>query len=175
VTLAILANRPSSVPGDVKPTGMSMHREEVFIEKMAEEATRLNEEYGIRPSVTIAQAILESNWGQSGLAQEEQNYFGIKGGSESPQYATNEYTDEWIEIEASFRSYDSWEESMEDYAKLLANGTAWDSELYHGVIEADHYVEAAQALQEAGYATDPDYSEKVISIVERYDLDRFDE
>lgn len=157
-----------------EPTGFSFHREEAFIEKMAEEATRLEEEYGILPSVTIAQAILESNWGQSGLAQNEQNYFGIKGSSEAPQYATREYEEDWVEVEASFRTYESWEESMEDYAKLLAYGTDWDSELYHEVIEADHYVEAAKALQEAGYATDPEYSDKVIALVEEHDLDRFD-
>lgn len=169
LTLAVLAQRP-----DPLPNGLSFNRREAFIEEMAEEATTLQDEYGILPSVTIAQAILESNWGESGLAQNENNYFGIKGASDSPQYATQEFEEDWVEIEAPFRSYDSWEESMEDYAQLMAHGPAWNSELYHGVIEAEHYEEAAHALQEAGYATDPDYPAKVIDLVERYELDRFD-
>lgn len=171
LALAFLANQPTHE----EPSGFSMHREEEFIEKMASEATKLQDEYGILPSVTIAQAILESNWGQSGLAQNEQNYFGIKGSSDAPQYATQEYEEDWVEVEAPFRSYETWEESMEDYARLLANGTAWDSELYQAVIEAEHYEEAAYALQEAGYATDPEYSDKVIALVEEHELDRFDE
>lgn len=169
LTLAVLAQRP-----DPLPNGLSFNRREAFIEEMAEEATTLQDEYGILPSVTIAQAILESNWGESGLAQNENNYFGIKGASDSPQYVTQEFEEDWVEIEAPFRSYDSWEESMEDYAQLMAHGPAWNSELYHGVIEAEHYEEAAHALQEAGYATDPDYPAKVIDLVERYELDRFD-
>lgn len=170
LTLAVLANKPFS-----EPTGISAHREEAFIEEVANEAIIFKEEYGIMPSITIAQAILESNWGQSGLARNENNYFGIKGTSDAPQYNTREYTDEWIEIEASFRSYDSWEDSMEDYAKLLANGPSWNDELYQDVIGAEHYEEAAYALKEAGYATDPTYPEKIISLIEQYELDRFDE
>lgn len=169
-TLAILAERSGPLP-----TGISIHREEDFIEEMAEEAVKLQEEYGILPSVTIAQAILESNWGRSGLAQNENNYFGIKGSSDSVEYVTREYTEEWIEIDASFRSYSSWEESMEDYAQLMAHGTNWNSDLYRDVVEAENYEEAAYALKEAGYATDPDYPEKVISLVEDHDLHRFDD
>lgn len=170
LTLVVLANRPAS-----GPAGISVQREEAFIHMVADEAVQYQEEYGVMPSVTIAQAILESNWGRSGLAQEGNNYFGIKGSSDDPQYSTLEYTDEWIEIDASFRRYESWEESLEDYAKLLAEGPSWDGDLYQDVIEAEHYEEAAHALSEAGYATDPTYPEKIISLIEQYNLDQFDE
>lgn len=125
--------------------------------------------------MTIAQAILESNWGKSSLSQQENNYFGIKGSSEYRKYATLEYDNEWKEIHASFRSYPSLEASVEDYAKLIVYGTDWNPELYHPVIEAQTPREAAYALKEAGYATDPSYPEKIIEIVERYDLVKFDE
>lgn len=169
VTVAVLAKQPEPAP-----TGTSVDSREEFIEAVADEAVKFQEEYGITPSVTIAQAILESNWGQSGLAQNEQNYFGIKGSADSPQYQTQEYEEDWVEREAGFRSYASLEESVEDYAQLLAEGTGWNQDLYQAVIEADHYEEAARALQEAGYATDPDYSNKVISLIERHELDRYD-
>lgn len=145
-----------------------------FIEEVARHAVPLKEEYGILPSVTIAQAILESNWGKSSLSQQENNYFGIKGNSDNRKYATLEYEDEWKEIHASFRSYPSLKASVEDYAKLLAYGTDWNPELYHPVIEAQTPAEAAYALQKAGYATDPDYSEKIINIVETYGLEKYD-
>lgn len=145
-----------------------------FIEEVATFAVPLKETHGIKPSVTIAQAILESNWGKSSLSQQENNYFGIKGQSDKRKYATLEYDEEWIEIHASFRSYPSLEASVNDYANLIANGTAWNASLYEGVQQAETYQEAAQALYSAGYATDPTYPEKLIEIIELYDLSRFD-
>lgn len=142
---------------------------------MASHAVPLKDTHGIVPSVTIAQAILESNWGNSSLSRQEHNYFGIKGQSENREYATLEYDEEWIEIHASFRSYPSLEASVKDYAELIANGTAWNASLYRGVQEASTYQEAAHALYSAGYATDPTYPEKIIEIVELYELQRFDD
>ncbi|WP_208560986.1 glycoside hydrolase family 73 protein [Marinilactibacillus kalidii] len=157
-----------------EPDGVSVSYEEAFIDEVGEKAVLLHSTYGIRPSVTIAQAILESNWGRSKLATRENNYYGIKGSNQTA-YSTKEFEeDEWIEIRAEFRSYDSLLASMEDYAKLLRDGTEWDGNLYREVIEAPDYKQAAQALKEAGYATDPDYPEKVISLIETYNLQRFD-
>lgn len=147
---------------------------EAFIENVASYAVPLQDTHGIKPSITIAQAIIESNWGESGLAVNEQNYFGIKGNSTHPSYATLEYDDEWVEIQASFRSYNSLQESVEDYAELIAGGTNWNADLYQPVIEAEDYKEAAYALKDSGYATDPNYPVKLIEIVELYDLDQYD-
>jgi len=145
-----------------------------FINEVARHAVPLQQSHGIRPSVAIAQAILESNWGKSSLSRQENNYFGIKGRSDGRKYATLEYEEEWKEIHASFRSYPSLEASVRDYADLIKNGTDWNGDLYRGVQEASSYEEAARALYSAGYATDPTYPEKVIEIIEVYDLDRFD-
>ncbi len=158
---------------NVSESQTSRTREE-FINDVAAHAVPLQSSHGIRPSVAIAQAILESNWGNSSLSRQEHNYFGIKGQSENRKYATLEYDEEWVEIHASFRSYPSLEASIKDYAELIANGTAWNSALYKGVQEAATYQEAARALYAAGYATDPTYPEKIIEIIEIYDLDRFD-
>lgn len=145
-----------------------------FIEAVASYAVPLQETHGIKPSIAIAQAIVESSWGQSGLSVRENNYFGIKGSASEPSYATLEYDDEWIEIRASFRTYASMEESVLDYANLLSGGTAWNPDLYQPVIEAEDYKEAAHALKAAGYATDPTYPEKLIEIVEQYSLYQYD-
>jgi len=172
-TLGIITTNFSSDVSENKE-GIFTSREEQFINQLSPHAREMQSEYGVLPSVTIAQAILESNWGRSELAQEDNNYYGIKGNENTNEYATREYTDQWVEINASFRSYDSPADSMADYSRLLANGTAWDKNHYNGVVEADNYKEAAYALQEAGYATDPGYAEKVISLVEKYNLNQYD-
>ena len=152
---------------------------EAFIEKIAGKATYLHEQNGILPSISISQAILESNWGTSSLAKQNGNFYGIKGSNSSQvgRFQTKEFlkeTEEWIEIDASFRIYDSWEESMEDHTKLLVNGTKWNPDLYKEVVEASSYKEAAYALQKAGYATDPEYPQKLIRLIEQYELAKYD-
>ncbi|SFC25309.1 Flagellum-specific peptidoglycan hydrolase FlgJ [Alkalibacterium subtropicum] len=159
---------------DNEPANQKNWTKDEFINEVASHAVPLQASHGITPSVTIAQAILESNWGKSSLSRQENNYFGIKGGSTGRKYATREYEDEWKDIHASFRSYPSLEASVKDYAELINGGTEWDPQLYSGVQEASSYQEAARALYSAGYATDPTYPEKIIEIIEIYDLDRFD-
>ncbi len=82
---------------------------------------------------------------------------------------------EWVTIQGDFRVYDSWEESMDDHTMLFVNGVDWNPALYEHVLTATDYQTAAQALQDAGYATDPDYAAKIISVIETYQLDRFDQ
>lgn len=146
-----------------------------FIESIIPYAKKAQKKYGVKPSVLVAQAALESNWGNSGLAKEAKNYFGIKGSKEDAEYATREFSqDKWIEINASFKRYSSMEESVMDYAKLLQHGTSWNKDLYKSAIDAETYKEAALAVQEAGYATDPDYAKKLIRIIEQYSLYELD-
>lgn len=149
--------------------------EEEFIEMMTPHAKEAQRIYGVRPSVLIAQAALESSWGESALSQEANNYFGIKAANNGADYATREFTnDTWVEMDASFRRYESVEESVMDYAKLLSFGTDWNADLYQGAIQASTYEEAALAIQKAGYATDPHYSDKLIQIIDQYQLYELD-
>ena len=146
-----------------------------FLEIIIPIAQQAQADYGVRPSVLVAQAALESNWGKSELSQQSNNYFGIKGKSSGEQYAKKEFTQEkWQNVQASFRTYDSVSDSVNDYARLIKNGTSWNTDLYSNVINAEHYKDAAFALQEAGYATDPKYAEKLIRIIEQYALYELD-
>lgn len=147
---------------------------EEFIAEIYPYAQEVSVSHGVRPSLLVAQAALESNWGNSQLAREANNYFGIKNPA-GKEYVTKEFThNEWIEIQASFREYDSIYESVVDYANLLKEGTSWDENLYQEVIKAPTYKEAAYALTNAGYATDPDYAEKIIELIEVHQLDTLD-
>ena len=148
-----------------------------FIDQLAPHAKQLQQGYGVLPSIILGQAILESNWGQSQLASQYKNLFVIKASGDQPKVSleTKEYVNEqWITIQGDFKVYNSWEESLDDHTMLFVNGTNWDPQLYAGVLTATDYKQAAQALQTAGYATDPDYANKIISVIESYNLDQYD-
>ena len=150
---------------------------EAFIERLVPHAQTLQKGYGILPSIIIGQAILESNWGESELSSKYNNLFGIKSFGH-PDYVTmdtQEYVNgQWITIQGDFRVYQSWEESMDDHTMLFVNGVDWSPQKYEAVLTAPSYKEAANALQAAGYATDPGYANKVIQVIETYHLDQYD-
>lgn len=161
----------SSVAFDTSEYQLS---EEEFIAMVTPVAKEVERTHQVRPSVLIAQAALESNWGNSTLSKESNNYFGMKDAN-GEKYTTNEYTDAgWETIRANFKVYPSLKASIEDYAQLLNEGTSWNPILYHGVLEAENYRDAAYAVSNAGYATDPNYAEKLIGIIEKYELYEMD-
>ncbi|NNU94851.1 LysM peptidoglycan-binding domain-containing protein [Geobacillus sp. NFOSA3] len=148
-----------------------------FIREIAPFAQRIQEKYNILASLVIAQACLESNFGKSGLAQKGKNLFGIKGSynGQSITMPTTEYRDgKQYKINAAFRKYPSWYESLEDLAKLYINGVSWDRNKYKPIIGETNYVMACKKVQECGYATDPNYASKLIQIIEKYNLTQYD-
>lgn len=146
-----------------------------FINYLTPAAQKNQKTYHVLSSISLAQAILESDWGRSDLAKERNNLYGIKGGNEDPNYLTQEFNGEnFITVDEPFRTYNSFEESMEDHAVLLVNGTTYNPQIYHEVLYASNYQEAAYALQNAGYATDPNYASKLIGLIEEYRLHEFD-
>jgi len=149
-----------------------------FVKKIAPYAVDLGKQYGVLPRITIAQAILESDWGTSTLASQYNNYFGIKGSdpANTKVLQTKEYTNnQWVTINGRFRVYSDFRESMKDHTKLLVDGTTWNSQQYQQVIQSKDYIDAAVALQTDGYATDPGYTSKIIRIIQKYNLKKYDE
>ncbi|NTK99286.1 glycoside hydrolase family 73 protein [Enterococcus faecium] len=148
-----------------------------FIERLVPHAQELQDGYGVLPSIILGQAILESNWGKSTLASKYNNLFGIKayGDQKKVSLETKEFVnEEWITIQGDFKVYDSWEQSMDDHTQLFVQGVDWNPALYEKVITATNYQEAAQALQDAGYATAPGYAQKIIQVIETYQLNQYD-
>ncbi|EPH95314.1 MULTISPECIES: glycoside hydrolase family 73 protein [unclassified Enterococcus] len=151
---------------------------QAFIDKLVPHAQELQAGYGVLPSIILGQAILESDWGNSTLASKYNNLFGIKayGSQNKVNLETKEFVnEEWITIQGDFRVYDSWEDSMNDHTQLFVQGVDWNPALYERVLTAANYQEAAQALQDAGYATDPTYAQKIIHVIETYQLDKYDQ
>ncbi|WP_255463114.1 glycoside hydrolase family 73 protein [Lactobacillus sp. 3B(2020)] len=148
----------------------------LFIQAIAPESQAMQKQYHVYASITMAQAILESDWGSSKLAADYHNLFGIKGeGENSKVLSTKEYTNgKWVVIKGRFRVYDSWADSIKDHTQLMVKGTAYNQQNYQEVINATDYQTAARALQKAGYATDPDYAQKLINVIKTYNLDQYD-
>ena len=149
-----------------------------FIQNLVPSSQKAYQLYQVLPSISLAQAILESDWGESGLSQNYYNLYGVKAGAAEPsvQLETSEYIDgKWITIMAPFRVYNSWAESVEAHAKLLTYGVDWNPKLYEPVLKAKNYKEAAHVLQKAGYATDPTYAQKIIHVIETYHLAQYDQ
>ncbi|MBS4171953.1 glycoside hydrolase family 73 protein [Bacillus sp. FJAT-49736] len=148
-----------------------------FISEIAPHAQRIQKEFGILASLVIAQACLESNYGKSGLAVNGKNLFGIKGAynGQSVTMKTTEYVNgKPVKVNASFRKYPSWYESLCDLANLYKNGVSWDRNKYKNVIGETDYKKAAKKVQSDGYATDPKYADKLIATIESNKLTQYD-
>lgn len=146
-----------------------------FISQISDSAVRISRDNDLYPSVTIAQALHESAAGTSGLgAAPYYNLFGIKGQSASGGYVTmttwedDGYGNAYV-IDDQFRAYNSWAESLDDYASLLS----WD--YYDGVhkTHAPTYQDATAYLT-GRYATDTSYNHKLNEIIETYNLTQYD-
>ena len=147
-----------------------------FIKKIATYAVEDYAKTGVPASLTIAQAALESAWGTSGLTRKANNLFGIKGAGPAGSITmpTKEYVNKaWITVPAPFRAYHNWGESIADHSALMLKGVSWNRGLYLKVLHKDGKT-AAHEVAKAGYATDPNYASKLISIMDMYNLYQYD-
>ncbi|MFA1710171.1 glycoside hydrolase family 73 protein [Peribacillus frigoritolerans] len=149
-----------------------------FISSIKEGAIDNYKEYGILPSITIAQAILESGWGKSELSVKYNNIFGIKSynwDGKSANISTSEFHQE--NILADFRVYDTISDSLQDHSVFLTENPRYEQS---GLFSAKTYTEQATALQEAGYSTieneagEKIYSELLIELIRQHQLQLID-
>lgn len=141
---------------------------EEYIYRWREIAVEHMEVYGIPASITMGQAILESGYGNGYLARVANNHFCIKcKGSwtgDTITYADDNPND-------CFRVYESAEDSFRDHADFLNSGSRYD---FLFAYDADDYKNWAKGLKKAGYATAADYAERLIGVIERYNLHLLD-
>lgn len=150
-------------------------KQQSFLNKISNNVSDTWKQYKILPSLVLAQAILESGWGTSELATKANNLFGIKANSSwtgaKHTVNTSEFKDGQLKkVNADFRKYKSWDESIVDHAKFLK-----DQSRYQAVIGEKDFVTACRAIQSAGYATDPQYADKLMRIITTNNLDDYDE
>ncbi|MCR1000824.1 flagellar assembly peptidoglycan hydrolase FlgJ [Serratia rubidaea] len=153
-----------SAPGGTAPLNNGN-----FVARLSAPARLASQQSGIPHLLIVAQAALESGWGQREIPTADgspsHNLFGIKagGGWNGPvtEIATTEYEQGAVKkIKARFRVYGSYVEAIADYVKLLTGNPR-----YAGVAAARTPEQAAHALQQAGYATDPHYARKLVSVI----------
>ncbi|WP_125764877.1 glucosaminidase domain-containing protein [Companilactobacillus hulinensis] len=151
-----------------------------FINYIGNSARKLADNNDIYASVMIAQAMVESGWGTSGLASAPNyNLFGVKGSynGESVNMGTQEDdgTGSLYSINSNFRKYPSYKESLEDYVSLIRGGVSGNPEIYAGAWKSNttSYKDATAYLT-GRYATDTTYADKLNAIIEKYDLTKFD-
>jgi len=162
--------------GDIKTAGLSA-TQIAWLRSAIVDARSATAGTGVRASITVAQAIIESGWGSSALAQAPyNNLFGIKSGSSwygnQVTMRTGEYINgQYVTVNASFRAYASQESSFRDHTNFLLQNGRYAS---HGVINSSSYQSMAYGLQQAGYATDPNYANTLIGVVQRYNLSILD-
>jgi len=142
-----------------------------FISRLSTPAMLVSQQSGIPHHLIMAQAALESGWGQREISiadgRRSHNIFGIKAGSSWDGPVTEVTTTEYEQgvakkVKAAFRVYGSYLEALNDYAKLLTQNPR-----YAGVSAASTAEQAAVALQQAGYATDPAYAKKLVSMIQQ--------
>lgn len=147
-----------------------MSKQTDFIQKIAPYAKKYQE--NILPSVTISQAILESGWGESTLASQHNNYFGIKGEGVKMSTLEDDGTGNYYQIKDGFRVYDSLEGSFADHDGFFKS-TPYRTELYRPVYTATTPEAQAKALT-GTYATDTRYADKLMNIINTYNLKQYD-
>ncbi|MGF6957564.1 flagellar assembly peptidoglycan hydrolase FlgJ [Paraburkholderia youngii] len=145
---------------------------DAFVDKLAAPAQAASAATGIPARFIIGQAALESGWGKSEIKKADgstsHNVFGIKAGNDWTGKTVSTVTTEYVNGKPhrtveKFRAYDSYEEAMTDYASLLKNNPR-----YAQVINSSRDVNGfANGMQRAGYATDPHYAKKLLSIMQK--------
>ncbi|WGK65431.1 glucosaminidase domain-containing protein [Croceiramulus getboli] len=164
------APQPESVDETEEPTPPAaepLDRVSAYIQEYAEIAKEEMLLYGIPASITLAQGILESGAGRGRLSREANNHFGIK--CHDWKGAVIYHDDD--EKGECFRKYNSPKFSFRDHS-LFLTGRKRYTDLFN--LAKDDYKGWAKGLRQAGYATDRKYPVKLISLIERYQLDKYD-
>lgn len=169
ILLALLVAAAAPVRAQSRRKSSARQSREEYIERYKQIAIDQMERYGIPASITMAQGILESDCGNSPLSLSSNNHFGIK--CKRNWTGRKVYHDDDAKGEC-FRAYASVEDSYHDHAEFLDNQPRYDSLFAYA---SDDYRSWARGLKAAGYATAPDYAQRLIRIIEEsqlYLLDR---
>lgn len=161
-----VASSRANVVGD-SPSASSSPKD--FVNRVWPHAVEASRSTGIPPQFLVAHAALESGWGKSEIHRADGsstfNLFGVKAGKswsgEAADASTTEYADGQAQrVNGKFRSYGSYAEAFQDYANQIRNNPR-----YGNVVGSQDGTEFAKRLQQAGYATDPAYADKLARII----------
>jgi len=178
VTQGFPLNAPAAVPAQpmsaVTPSGGGPAHVEAFVQRLLPDAQAASASSGIPARFMLGQAALETGWGKAEIrgadGQNSHNLFGIKTGSNWKGRTVDIVTTEYVggkpqkQVD-SFRAYDSYADAFRDYANLLRGNARYQN----AVAQGQDAVGFAQSLQQAGYATDPNYAQKLMRVIRLVD------
>ncbi len=168
----IVEKKGESLSKEIKPPSKNITYKEtviLYIENYSPIAKEEMLQYGIPASITLAQGILESGAGRGELSAKSNNHFGIKchkGWTGGRVYHDDD------KLQECFRKYKDPKYSFRDHSLFLTQRSRYNDLFKHN---KDDYKSWARGLKKAGYATDPKYPDKLIRIIETYDLFMYDE
>ncbi|MCO4609379.1 peptidoglycan hydrolase [Streptococcus infantarius subsp. infantarius] len=166
-----------ATPSANKTEKVSYNKSEFFAD-IAPTVQEVAKAYGVRPSLVMAQAALESDNGQNLLAVKYHNLFAVlaQSGNKPVTLKYKRYfVNEWQTEIGQFAVYKSWDDAIYDYFDLLKSGKIRNSEgAYDVMVSNKGYKKPAQALQDIGFSSDPNYASKLIAIIEENDLATYD-
>ena len=166
------ASTTVSGAGNINTNGLSA-RNVQFLESIHQGAVDGWKQFGVLPSLTGAQAIIESGWGQSALTTQGHNLFGIKGSynGQSVTMPTYEYYGgRYVQINDAFRAYPSNYESIVDHGRFLKENSR-----YSNLIGQKDYQTVTRLIRQDGYATDPQYTNTLNRVIRQYNLTAWDQ
>jgi flagellar rod assembly protein/muramidase FlgJ len=145
-----------------------------FLAAVAPAAQQTMRDLKVPASVTLAQAILESGWGTSGLSLRAMNLFGIKAdaswtGSKMVFPTAEVVNGKRVFVSAAFRAYSTWTGSVHDHAQFLVANPR-----YAAAFQTTNGADFAHAIAKAGYATDPEYADKLVALMNVRNLYQYD-
>src|SRR5690554_3598172 len=140
---------------------------EKYIETWKDVAISLMHSHGVPASITLAQGILESGFGNSDLAVKANNHFGIK----CHDWKGESFLKDDDKRNECFRKYKNAAQSFEDHSHFLTGRSRY---AFLFDLDVTDYKGWAKGLKQAGYATNPSYDKRLIDLIERYDLDQYD-
>ncbi|QHD48266.1 flagellar assembly peptidoglycan hydrolase FlgJ [Vreelandella aquamarina] len=164
-----VSSAPAALADAPRPAASSHEHVARFVQTLATPAQAASAATGVPAELILAQAALETGWGRHEIATQQgrnsYNVFGIKAGSQWQGKTTDIVTHEYVDgrrtqVVDTFRVYDSFEHAFTDYANLIGNNPR-----YAGVLQAANAEQAARELQRGGYATDPRYADKLVSVM----------
>lgn len=147
-----------------------------FIENLAPTAQKMSKNYGVPASILLSQAAYESNYGSSLLSVKYHNIYSLlaQPGQEHIHLKDNVYSGgKWQYQKVDFAVFRDWSSSMSSYLEDLRQGR-WGESTYKEVAGTTSYKVAAEKLQASGFNSDPDYAKHLISIIETYNLAKYD-
>ena len=179
--IPVTNNLIAASPARADQVSAATATETTFLNTATRQAQKVAKKYGLYPSVMIAQAIVESNWGQSGLAVNANNLFGMKaddswpGATYSAKTREEDKNGKSYYVTAKFRKYNTYQESFDDNGKKLRLGVSWQPDRYQGawLENASSYTAATKALT-GTYATANNYNTILNSRITAYNLTQYD-